>query len=26
MAEIEAQIQRLPHLQKWFVEIFTKSP
>ncbi|MFM7407777.1 MAG: ISAzo13 family transposase [Cuspidothrix sp.] len=25
MAEIETQIHRLPHLKKWFVEIFTKS-
>jgi transposase len=25
MAEVEAQIQRLPHLKKWFVEILTKS-
>jgi transposase len=25
MAEVEKQIDRLPHLKKWFVEIFTKS-
>ncbi|WP_293247401.1 MULTISPECIES: hypothetical protein [unclassified Microcoleus] len=24
MAEIETQINRLPNLQKWFVEIFAK--
>lgn len=25
MAEVETQIHRLPHLKKWFVEIFAKS-
>ncbi|WP_256875227.1 ISAzo13 family transposase [Nostoc sp. C052] len=25
MEKVEAQIHRLPHLKKWFVEIFTKS-
>ena len=24
MAEVEKQIQRLPNLKKWFVEIFSK--
>ena len=25
MAEVEQQIQRLPNLKKWFVEIFSSS-
>jgi len=25
MAEVEKQIQRLPNLKKWFVEIFVSS-
>jgi Rhodopirellula transposase DDE domain len=24
MAEVEKQIERLPHLKKWFVQIFAK--